>query len=102
MRSNPRLATVNLALVSLYFVPIWGGEGLRVLLSPYHGFEDPAHAIAASFFRQLFDLGLDGVLRTSHLLAGAKLVIAAGFVAYLIEFSRSLVIGRNVDRQTLD
>ena len=39
---------------------------------------------------------------TSHILAGVKLVIAAAFVAYLIEFARSWVTGREADRETID
>ena len=39
---------------------------------------------------------------TSHVLAGVKLVIAAAFVAYLIEFARSLGDRRDVDRETID
>jgi hypothetical protein len=73
-----------------------------VLLSPYSGFEDRAQAAVAIYFRQLFDLGLGGMMHVSNVLAGIKLVIAAGFVAYVIEFARSLVMGRDVDRKTVD
>ena len=75
---------------------------MRALTSPYYGFEQHAQAVAASYFRTLFDLGLDGLLRTSTVLAGIKLVIAAGFVAYLIDFARALVVGREPNRETLD
>ncbi len=102
MGSNPRLGLVNFALVSAYFVPVWGHEALRVLTSPYNGFEDRAQAVAASYFRELFDLGLAGLLRTSELLAGLKLVIAAAFVAYLIEFARALATRREPNRETVD
>src|SRR5882724_2377787 len=102
MRSFPRLGAVNAALISLYFAPVWGIEAVRALTSPYYGFEQRAQAVAASYFRTLFDLGLDGLLRTSTVLAGIKLVIAAGFVAYLIDFARALVVGREPNRETLD
>src|SRR5882757_1778637 len=72
MRSFPRLGAVNAALISLYFAPVWGIEAVRALTSPYYGFEQRAHAVAASYFRTLFDLGLDGLLRTSTVLAGIK------------------------------
>jgi hypothetical protein len=36
------------------------------------------------------------------MLSGVKLVIAAGFLAYAIEFARSLINGRDVDRGTVD
>ena len=97
-----RLGSVNLALLSLYFIPVWGPDAVRALISPYHGLDDRVHAAAAIYFRQLFDLGTNGLILTSHALAGVKLVIAAGFVAYLIEFTRSWVIGRDPDRETLD
>jgi hypothetical protein len=102
MRSIPRLGSVNAALVALYFAPVWGGDGLRALISPFHGFEDRVHAVAASYFRALFDLGLSGLMHTSNVLAGIKFVIAIGFVAYLIDFARALVVGRDTNRETLD
>ena len=96
------LGSVNLALLSLYFIPVWGRDAIRVLISPYNGLEDRAHAAAVIYVRQLFDLGFNGLVLTSHILAGVKLVIVAAFVSYLIEFARSLVIGRDADRATID
>jgi hypothetical protein len=102
MRSLPRLGAANAALTSLYFAVVWGSEALRAMTSPFYGFEDHLHAVAAGYYRALFDLGLDGVLRVSSGLAGIKFVIAAGFVAYLIDFARALVVGREPNRETLD
>jgi hypothetical protein len=102
MRTIPRLGSVNAAVVALYFAPVWGGEGLRALISPFHGFEDRVHAVAASYFRALLDLGLDGLMHTANVLAALKFVIAIGFLAYLIDFARALVIGRDTNRETLD
>ena len=96
------LGPVNLAVVSIYLAPVWGGAAARALVSPYNGFEDRVHAAAAVYFRELFDLGLSGLMLTSGILAGIKLVIAAGFVVYLIEFARSAVSGRDVNRETID
>jgi hypothetical protein len=101
MRSTG-LGHVNFALVSAYFVPAWGHDALRVLTSPYNGFEDSAHAVAAIYFRDVFDLGLVGLIQTSEALAGLKMVIAAAFVAYLIEFARALVMRREPNRETVD
>ena len=102
MRTFPRLGSVNAALVSLYFALVWGGDGLRALTSPYNGFEDRLHATAAIYFRQLFDFGLDGLIRTANVLAGIKFVIAVAFVAYLIDFTRALIMRREPNRETLD
>ena len=102
MRSSPRLGSVNAALVALYFAPVWGGDGLHALTSPFHGFEDPAHAVAAVYFRALFNFGLVGLVHVSNALAGLKFVIAIGFLAYLIDFARALVVGRDTNRETLD
>jgi hypothetical protein len=102
MRSNPGLGQVNFALVSAYFVPAWGRDALRALTSPYNGFEDRGHAIVAAYFREVFDLGLTGLIRVSELLAGLKMVIAAAFVAYLIEFVRALAMRREPNRETVD
>jgi hypothetical protein len=95
-----QLGSVNLALISIYFIPFWGRDALRALISPYSGLDDRVHAAAASYFRHLFHLGTDGLVLTSHALAGVKLVIAAGFVAYAIEFARAWATGRDVDRET--
>lgn len=102
MRTWPRLGAVNLALMSLYFAPVWGADAMRTLSSPFNGFEDRAHAAVAIYFRHLFDLSVDGLVSASNLLGGIKLVIAASFVAYLIEFLRALATGREPDRATLD
>jgi hypothetical protein len=102
MRAFPGLGQVNFALVSLYFVPAWGRDALRVLTSPYNGFENRAHAVAAIYVRDLFDLGLTGLIRTSEILAGVKMVVAAAFLAYLIEFARALATRREPNRETID
>jgi hypothetical protein len=102
MRSYPGLGLVNFALVSAYFVPAWGHDALRVLTSPFNGFEDRAHAVAPIYLRDLFDLGLTGLIRTSGMLAGLKMVIAAAFVAYLIELARAVVTRREPNSETVD
>jgi hypothetical protein len=102
VRSFVSLGSVNAALVSVYLVPVWGAGALKALTSPYHGFEDRAQATAAVYFRHLFDFGLDGLMRTSHVLAGIKFVVAIAFVAYLIDFARALVVRRAPNRETLD
>lgn len=98
----PRLGSVNAALISVYFALVWGNDAVRALTSPFHGFEDPSHATAASYFRNLFDLTLDGLIRTAQVLAGIKLMVAVACVAYLIDFSRALVMRREPNRETLD
>jgi hypothetical protein len=95
-----RLGSVNLALLSIYFVPVWGRDAIRALISPYNGLDERVHATAAIYFRRLFDVSFNSLALSSHILAGLKLVIAAGFVAYAIEFARALATGRDVDRQT--
>jgi hypothetical protein len=102
MQSFPRLGSVNAALVALYFAPVWGADGLRALTSPFYGFEDRVHAVALGYFRALFELHLGGLLQLSNVLAGTKFVIAIGFLAYLIDFARALVMRREVNRETLD
>jgi hypothetical protein len=103
MRSRSfSLGSVNLALLSLYFFPVWGREAVRALSSPFNGLESPAHATAALYFRRLFDIGFNNLTVTSHMIAGIKLVMVAAFVAYLIEFARSLATGRATDRETTD
>jgi hypothetical protein len=100
MRRVPQLGYVNLALVALYFAPLWGKEALRALAFPYSAFENGSHAAVAIQIRELFDFGLEGLLGVSNALAGLKLVIAAGLLAYLIEFARALAVGREIDRLT--
>ncbi len=99
---RPTLGPTNFALIGCYFAPTWGGDALRALTSPFSGFDDRVHAAAASYFREMFDFGLDGLLRISSVLAGIKFVVAAAFVAYLIEFARAVVMRREPNRETLD
>ncbi len=105
MRSRHKslsLGSVNLALLSCYFFPVWGRDAVRALISPFNGLENPAHATAALYFRRLFDIGFNNLTVTSHIIAGIKLVMVAAFVAYLIEFARSWATGRATDRETTD
>lgn len=102
MQSFPRLGFVNAALISCYFAPVWGIDAVRALTSPFSGFEDRLHSTAAVYFRNLFDLHLEGLIRTAQVLAGVKLVIAVAFVAYLIDFARALLMRREPNRETLD
>ncbi|HLH93607.1 MAG TPA: hypothetical protein VKW08_00675 [Xanthobacteraceae bacterium] len=102
MRPHPRLGLVNFALVSAYFVPVWGHEALRVLTSPFGGFEDRTHAVVAIYIRNLFDFGLVGLIRTSQMLAVLKMMVAAAFIAYLIEFARALATRQDPSRETVD
>ena len=102
MRSAPRLGAVNAALISVYFAPVWGMDALRALTSPVYGLQDRAHVVAAGYYRALFDFGVEGLVRTSYLLSGLKFVVAIGFLAYLIDFARAFVIGRQPNRETLD
>ena len=102
MRSLPRLGLFNLALVAAYFVPVWGIDALRALLSPFGGLEDRAQAAAIGLIPQLFDVGSHGLMRASNIFAAMKLVVTAGFVAYLIEYARALAVAREPDRETVD
>jgi hypothetical protein len=102
MRSGSRLGAVNLALISIYFVPIWGADALHMLISPYHGFDDRVHAATATYFCRLFDLPMEGLVHVSNVLGGIELVIAVGFVACFIEFMRSIAMAREVDPATAD
>lgn len=101
-RGSLTLGAVNLALLSLYFIPVWGREAVKALTSPYNGLDDRAHATTAIYFQHLFDFNYNGLVVVSHVLAGIKLVIVAAFVAYLIEFARSWVMRREADRETID
>jgi len=102
MRRSLQLGPANFALVAIYFVPLWGVEALRALMSPFAGLADRPHAAAAVVIRNLFDFGTDGLMRTATVLAAVKLVVAAAFAAYLIEFLRALVADREPNRETLD
>jgi hypothetical protein len=98
----PSLGSVNLALLSIYFFPLWGRDAGRVLFSSYSSLGDHAHTTTAIYFAGLFDLSFKGMLLTSYALAGIKLVIAAAFVCYMIEFARALVMRREADHETMD
>jgi len=73
MGTISRLGSVNAAIIALYFAPVWGGDGLRALISPFYGFEDQVQATAANYFRDLFELNLAGLLRVASILAATKI-----------------------------
>jgi hypothetical protein len=96
------LGSVNLALVSLYFFPLWGRAAYRALISPVGGLQESAQAAPTFYLSQLFGLGPGSLITIAHVLAGIKLVVALAFACYLIEFMRSLVRRREADRDTID
>jgi hypothetical protein len=98
----PGLGSFNAFLIACHAAPSWGQQSLKSLLSLFVGFEDRAHATASIFFQHLLDLPFDGLLRISATLAGFRLVVAVGFLAYLIDFARACVMEREPDRATLD
>ncbi len=102
MQSNSRLGSCNAAIVAVYFAVVWGRDGLRILRSPFHGFEDRLQATAADYWRALLDFNLDGLIRISNGLAALKFLVAAGFFAYLIEFLRASVTGKSLSAETRD
>ena len=102
MRRFPGIGHVNAVLIALYFVPLWGREAVRSLTSSVYGLDERANMAAAVFYRQVFDLGHDGLARVASLLAGLKLVMAAMFVAFVIDVLRGIAVGRAGDRVTLD
>jgi len=97
-----RLGAVNLLLVSVYLVPLWSRDALRVLCSPFGGLHDPPHAFVVDFFRGYLGLGIDGMLVLSNVLAGFKLLAVAAMVAFLVEFVRAIAERREPDRETSD
>lgn len=102
MRRLPTIGHFNAVLVALYFIPLWGREAVRSLTSSVYGLDERANMAAAVFYRQVFDLGHDGLARVASLLGGLKLVMAAMFVALVIDVSRGVAVGRSGDRVTLD
>jgi hypothetical protein len=98
----PGLGATNAALISCYFAPAWGFGAIRELTSRLAGLDDRSHADLVVFLGDIFGLGPDGLMRVSGALASVKLVLAAGFLAYLIEFVRDLGVRREPAGQTLD
>ncbi len=97
-----RLGAVNLLLVSVYLVPIWLRDALRVLNSPFAALHDGQYAVVAEFVRVHFGWGLDGMLILSKALAGLKLLAVAAMVGFLIEFVRAIAERREPDRATVN
>src|SRR5262245_17775390 len=95
LRGGPvSLGSANLALVSLYFAPVFGREAVQALLSPHRGLGERVQAAAIVPLGHWLNFGLDELTTASGVLAGLKLVIATGFVVYLIDFARALAVKR--------
>src|SRR5262245_34911083 len=95
-----RLGAVNLLLVSVYLVPLWSRDALRVLNSPFAALHEHQNAAVAEFVRLHLGWGIDGMLVLAKALAGLKLLGAAAMVAFLIEFVRAIAERREPDRAT--
>jgi hypothetical protein len=102
LQSNSRLGSFNAAVVAVYFTLVWGGDGFRILRSPFHGFEDRLHATAAAYFRALLDWDLNGLVRISNALGALKFLLAAGFAAYVIEFLHASLTRGPLNQQALE
>ncbi len=102
MQRLPSIGHVNAVLVALYFIPLWGREAVRSLTSTVYGLDERANMAAAVFYRQVLNLDHDGLARVANLLGGLKLVMAAMFVAFIIDVSRGIAVGPTGDRITLD
>ena len=99
-RLGPTLGPYNLALAACYFAPVWSSEAVRALTSPYAGLTDPMHAGAAIRLRALLGLAPEQLSDVASYLAAFKLIVVAALVAYVIEFSRSVLTARAPDRAT--
>jgi len=77
------------------FVPLGHDRAAGAHL-PYNGFEDRGHAVAAVIFVTSSTRAV-GLIRYPDA-ASWKMVIAAAFVAYLIEFARALAMRREPNR----
>jgi hypothetical protein len=96
------LGTVNLALVSVYLVPVWGIEALRVLHSHFGGLHDRSHAAAVGLIHGHLGLAAETMPIISNALAGFKLLVVAAMVAFLVEIVRAIATRREPDRETMD
>jgi hypothetical protein len=96
------LGAVNLLLVSVYLMPHWVREAVRILNSPFGGLHDRSHAAAVNLICEFFGLRIDGMLVVSKALASLKLLIVAAMAAFLIEFVRAIAERHEPDRATID
>src|SRR5262245_14645344 len=94
------LGAVNLLLVSVYRVPLWSRDALRVLNSPFGALHDGPHSLVVELFCKIFTLGLDWMLVLSNVLAGFKLLIVAAMIAFMVDFVRAVAERREPDRAT--
>jgi len=92
MKNLIPLGAVNLLLVSVYLVPVWTKDALRVLNSPFGGLHDRSHAAAVGLIREFLGLGIDGMLVVSQVLAGLKLLVVAAMVAFYIDVIRAVAL----------
>src|SRR6267154_2221963 len=96
------LGAVNLLLVSVYLVPVWMKDALRVLNSPFGGLHDRSHDAEVGFIREFLGLGIDGMLVVSQALAGLKLLVVVAMAAFYIDVIRAVAERREPDRATID
>ena len=102
MIRKPSVGEINAMLVAAYFLPLCSREAVAALTSPVYGLTDPDFVTVAVFYRQLFDLAPGGLARVASVLGGIKLVMAAGFLALIIDVVRGIVIGRKGDEATVN
>ena len=102
MKFSIPLGAANLLLVSVYLVPVWTKDALRVLTSPFGGLHDRGHAAAVGFIREFLGLGIDGMLVVSQALASLKLLLAVAMAAFYLDVICAVAQRREPDRATID
>lgn len=96
------LGSINAIFVSAYFVVAWGREVLEALMSRLYGLEDNATLTAAIFYRRLVDPVPGDLTNAAAILIAIKLVMVSAFVAALVSYARTTIVGRESDRETID
>jgi hypothetical protein len=81
--SNWRIGSINGALLSAYFIPVWSVIAYGIMFAPVHALYEQPNISAALFFSDHLNVAGMNLVRLAWLLALARFAVIAFFVVSL-------------------
>lgn len=95
------LTAFNGLLLAMYFIPVWGSAALKIVIHPVRGLFDGPNLAMALYVSNNFQLVPGETLRFAWMLALAKIVVVAFFVAFVVFAVRRRKLGENAAQELL-
>ncbi len=95
------LTAFNGLLLAMYFIPVWGSAALKIVIHPVRGLFDGPNLAMALYVSNNFQLVPSETLRFAWMLALAKIVVVAFFIAFVVFAVRRRKLGEHGAQELL-